>query len=108
MNLRLFNPVVYQVVLAFAVMLAQWVGMVHRIEHHQQLEQGVHHSSSNILHDCLLLDALSTAHTPTCSTHYGFADPQLALIGVIGESKSFLPAHDAYSRVRVRDPPLQS
>lgn len=104
MQSRLINPVV----LAIAVLLAQWVGMVHRIEHHKLLEQPALHSSANILHDCLLFDALSTAHTPTCSIDHAFAPPQLSVIGKAHSAENLLPAHNPQARVRVRDPPFQS
>lgn len=104
MRTRLFNPIL----LALAVLFAQWVGMAHRVEHHKQLERSIHQSSERILHNCLVFDALSTAHTPTCNSDPTLYTPQLSLIGKANAQDSLRAAHNTDRRVRVRDPPVLS
>ena len=108
MHSRCFN----HLLIALALMAAQWAGLAHSIEHRDSIQaESVHghaHADSDLLHSCLLFDGLSTAHAALSSTPADWALPQLAQLGTqttpIAAPRNTLFAQ----RVRVRDPPCFS
>lgn len=109
MNSRWFK----HMLIAMAVLAAQWAGLAHSIEHREHLEPGhvhVHseHSGNELLHSCLLFDGLSTAHAAISSPPTCCALPTLATLRTkpiaVHSPRNALFAQ----RVRVRDPPLFS
>lgn len=104
----------HHLLIALALLAAQWAGLAHSIEHRQHLhpaQQGAEHavehsgSSADLLHSCLLFDGLSTAHAAVSNPPAGLALPLLAQLGTqtaaIAAPRNTLFAQ----RVRVRDPP---
>lgn len=94
--------------LALAIVLAQWAGMVHRVEHHVGIEPVSPEQSSSLLHDCLLFDALTTAQTPICDGDLRAGAAQLWQIGTITPAPIAGTFEPHIHRVRVRDPPTLS
>lgn len=103
--------------IALAVLVTQWAGFAHSIEHRDTLRAESHqghahyHNSdepaaaSDLLHSCLLFDGLATAHAAVSSPHTGCALPRLAQLG-IQSSAVTAPRNTLFAqRVRVRDPP---
>ena len=102
--------------IALAVLAAQWAGLAHSIEHRDTLQAEslhghVHHhdsehaASSDLLHSCLLFDGLATAQAAVSNPPTGCALPLLAQLG-IQSSAVAAPRNTLFAqRVRVRDPP---
>jgi hypothetical protein len=101
--------------LALAVLAAQWAGLAHSIEHRDTLQTESrlghaheHADTSDLLHSCLLFDGLTTAQAAVSNPPTGCALPLLAQLGT---QSSAVPApHNTLfaQRVRVRDPPCFS
>lgn len=100
--------------LALALIATQGAGLVHSIEHREHLDLGnlVHkkgqHSSDKLFHSCLLVDGLSTAHTPVANSPGNFPKPVLSPLRVQLPSGNTFQNTLFIQRVRVRDPPLYS
>lgn len=104
----------HHLLIALAILAAQWAGLAHSIEHRQHLhpaQQGSEHagehsgSPADLLHSCLLFDGLTTAHAAVSTPPANWAVPLLAQLGTqttaIAAPRNTLFAQ----RVRVRDPP---
>jgi hypothetical protein len=104
--------------IALAMLAAQWAGFAHSIEHREALQaeslQGqahAHHhdrehpAASDLLHSCLLFDGLTTAQAAVSNPPTGCALPLLAQLGTQSNSVA-APRNTLFAqRVRVRDPP---
>ncbi|BET24538.1 hypothetical protein RGQ30_00390 [Limnobacter thiooxidans] len=110
MNSRWFQ----HMLIALALLAAQWAGLAHSIEHREQLQHGaqshtsVHgdaHISADLLHSCLLFDGLTTAHAATPAYPATCALPLQATL--TARSIELVPPRNTLfaQRVRVRDPP---
>jgi hypothetical protein len=109
----------YQYMLiALTLLVTQGIGLAHSIEHRDRLQAGyVHcfeqtqhtnHSNDELLHSCLLFDALTTAHAVVSNLDLvGF---KLLLASLDSHQLAFIiPLNRLFSQVvRVRDPPLFS
>ncbi|WP_334118439.1 hypothetical protein [Limnobacter sp.] len=104
----------HHLLIALALMAAQWAGFAHSIEHRQHLHTAPHsaehageHSEfpTDLLHSCLLFDGLTTAHAAVSNPPTNLVLPLLAQLGTqttaIAAPRNTLFAQ----RVRVRDPP---
>lgn len=101
--------------IALAVLVTQWAGLAHSIEHRDTLQaeslhghvqhHNEHGATSDILHSCLLFDGLATAQAAVSNPAIGCASPILAQLG-IQSSALTAPRNTLFAqRVRVRDPP---
>ncbi|MCE2744379.1 MAG: hypothetical protein LW710_00540 [Burkholderiales bacterium] len=104
--------------IALAVLAAQWAGFAHSIEHREALQaqslQGYSHennhdqersATSDLLHSCLLFDGLATAQAAVSNPPTGCASPLLAQLGTQSSAVA-APRNTLFAqRVRVRDPP---
>lgn len=104
--------------IALAVLAAQWAGFAHGIEHREALqaeslqghihERKPHHehaAAGDLLHSCLLFDGLATAQAAVSNPPPGCASPLLAQLD-IQSSVVAAPRNTLFAqRVRVRDPP---
>ncbi|HEX4855300.1 MAG TPA: hypothetical protein VFV28_00695 [Limnobacter sp.] len=97
--------------IALAVLLAQWAGVAHSIEHREQLHaESTAHSpaSSDLLHSCLLFDGLTTASSAVSHPPQQAQAPRQCSLQVSAFEES-PPRNSLFAqRVRVRDPPLFS
>lgn len=100
--------------LALAVLAAQWAGLAHSIEHRDTLQTESrlgyahaheHAGTSDLLHSCLLFDGLTTAQAAVSNPPTGCALPLLAQLGTQSSAVP-APRNTLFAqRVRVRDPP---
>lgn len=101
--------------IALAVLVTQWAGLAHSIEHRDTLQAEllhghVHHhnehaAASDFLHSCLLFDGLATAQAAVSNPPSGCALPLLAQLGIQSNAVA-APRNTLFAqRVRVRDPP---
>lgn len=101
--------------IALAVLAAQWAGLAHSIEHREKLQnESVHghvhdHSAaSDLLHSCLLFDGLTTAQAAVSCPPANLSLPLLAQLRTRPLANS-VPRNTLFAqRVRVRDPPCFS
>ena len=112
MNSRWFK----HMLIALAVLAAQWAGLAHSIEHrdtllaeslhgHAHEHAGEHPAASDLLHSCLLFDGLTTAQAAISNPPTDCALPLLAQLGT-QSSEAAAPRNTLFAqRVRVRDPP---
>ena len=121
MNFRWFHCVL----VVLAVLIAQGAGLHHGIAHHEHLQsaavqapsqqaghlhaQHTHsHDAAELLHNCLLVDGITTASAATARPFTGQPAPLVVAI------RTRLPSLQApqntlfAQRVRVRDPPVLS
>lgn len=115
MNSRWFK----HMLIALAMLAAQWAGLAHSIEHrdtllaeslhgHAHEHAGEHPAASDLLHSCLLFDGLTTAQAATSNSPTDCALPLLAQLGT-QSSEAAAPRNTRFAqRVRVRDPPIFS
>lgn len=117
MNARGFQ----HLLIALAILAAQWVGVAHSIEHRETLQAGWSHGhnhahptannnavTSDLLHSCLLFDGLTTAHAAVSYPPTKLKAPLLAQLAT-QSSTPIAPRNTLFTqRVRVRDPPLFS
>lgn len=99
----------HHLLIALALLAAQWAGLAHSIEHRETLRaeslHGHEHAASDLLHSCLLFDGLTTAHAAVSNPPADWALPLLAQLGTQSTAVA-APRNTLFSqRVRVRDPP---
>ena len=110
MNSRWFQ----HMLIALALLAAQWAGLAHSIEHRNQLQQGPQahtsaqdhaHSGADLLHSCLLFDGVATAQGAAPAFPATCARPQQVALATkpaeLAQPRNTLFAQ----RIRVRDPP---
>lgn len=96
--------------IALALVAAQWAGFAHSIEHREQLQaesllSHQHTAHTDLLHSCLLFDGLATAQAAVSNPPALCALPLLAQLGTQGMAEA-APRNILFAqRVRVRDPP---
>lgn len=103
--------------IALAVMAAQWAGLVHSIEHRHHLGPGhvqndlhlqLEHPTNELLHSCLLFDGVTTAQVAISNAPVDWALPTLPSLRTDAIELT-APRNTLFAqRIRVRDPPLFS
>jgi len=96
----------FHVLLVITLVVSQWAGLVHAVEHNEHNEHTHQHQpQSDILHDCLLFDGVATSVALPAWGHLGPAHTAQASLTLPHVGNPTRLALQAVHRVRARDPP---